>query len=846
MPSFLPSQKRTLLLYILLWFILATLGTTFRLYPLFNFSRGDTGDKAAILVIHNLRNQIKKEIDKSHPNLSLTQKDVVIKNELDKLLHREGPQVRDTIEKIRKDMLRGTAASKHYPYLLESDPFYYYQLTEKILTEGKMSDAIKGSKYLNRLMLAPEGHWEPLNFNPYVGALLYKFMRLFSKETELMYAVSFTPLLVTALSLIPFLWICYQLKCQPLISLTAGTYFLLAPIFIKRSSFGWFDNDPYNTFFPLCILSIFIYGFSHLHKRPIVITASLLGAVILALYSFFWHGWVFLFSILIISFCLTFLYNKFILKDTLLLQNHKIYFSLFLGTSFFLLSLAFGAKDFFILFKEGWVALTNFLSPQLSFWPDLYITVGELHKITLAKLIEQVGGPFFFCVGLGGVTLALIQSFQQKSSPSLFFTIILSLFFFSSLFLALGAQRFALIFLTPLTLAFLIGLEISFSFIRDFFTPSIAKNKLWQKSVNAIFLFLISTSVLFPIKFLHHSIESVLNPIFNATWEKALIEIREKTPVNSIINAWWPPGHFIKAISHRAVTFDGATINFPQAYWLANVFLTPSEKQALSILRMLNSSANQAAQYLESLGFKTSEAVEMIQKIILLKKDQTQIILHKKLKGDQIDHLLKLTHSSPPPSYLFLYNEFVDNNIQLSFIANWNFKKIEEINSNPNLLKKVPRRDSKEYIQFLWNLSGGPYPFANKLMEVSRSDELVIFNDHTFLNLSGMDFYLLDKNQKKKIPLSTFYLQNDKIIEKKEPQANLPYSVILFKEHDKYGSIMLDRRLAQSLLIQLYFFEGKGLRYIQPFLEESDLTKRTVIKVFSVNWEDFIKDMEGK
>ena len=37
-------------------------------------------------------------------------------------------------------------------------------------------------------------------------------------------------------------------------------------------------------------------------------------------------------------------------------------------------------------------------------------------------------------------------------------------------------------------------------------------------------------------------------------------------PENSIITTWWPPGHFIKSMAQRRVTFDGATINFPQAY----------------------------------------------------------------------------------------------------------------------------------------------------------------------------------------------------------------------------------------------------------------------------------------
>ena len=77
-----------------------------------------------------------------------------------------------------------------------------------------------------------------------------------------------------------------------------------------------------------------------------------------------------------------------------------------------------------------------------------------------------------------------------------------------------------------------------------------------------------------------------------------------------------------------------------------------------------------------------------------------------------------------------MYNEFVDNNIQLSYIGKWNFKKIENIDSRPDLLKKVPSRNSKDYIKFLWDLVGGPYQFTSRIVELGRKDNTVIFEEN--------------------------------------------------------------------------------------------------------------------
>ncbi len=336
---------------------------------------------------------------------------------------------------------------------------------------------------------------------------------------------------------------------------------------------------------------------------------------------------------------------------------------------------------------------------------------------------------------------------------------------------------------------------------------------------------------------------SILTSIFNYTWEKALLDIKEKTPENSIINAWWPPGHFIKAIAHRRVNFDGATINFPQSYWTASIFLNADEVEDLGILRMLNNSANQAAEYLTTLGYPTSKTVEILKQITKLNRQESAKILKEYIKDDsRINHLLDLTHKTPPPSYLFIYSEFVDNNIELPFVAHWNFKAIEKINKSPELLKDVPRSSTKDYLSFLWDLAGGSYRYSGPLSVIGQNGSTILFDNNVSVNTLTKECFINSQMFGKGIPKSIFYLENNSVHEKEFPEANLSYSVMLISPSpNEYNCILLDRPLAQSLLMRLYFYDGAGLSFIKPVINESDLTKRTVIKVFEINWDGFKK-----
>ena len=842
-PATSQDFSKKFFVFFIVWALSCSIGIYFRLYPLLTNASHESEEKAMLLVISNLRKTVALSVERQNPHLAKTQKNVLMKDHFDRLLRADRDKIRVLAQKLARQMDENSISPPKPPYLLESDSFLYYGLTENIMRTGHMSDTVKGSKYLNKLMLAPLGHWEPLNLHPYVGYFIYKIMSWFDPHVWSMYAVSFTPLVVMCLAVAAFLTVCRILECSPLISFLGSVNLVLASIFLKRSMFGWYDNDPYNIFFPFCILAVLFYGLKYAHSIKKLVVVGGISSLLIAGYALFWQGWVFLESILVISGILILIYNHFFLKRKSYSKSLLIYFTVVTLGSFVGIGMIFGFKEFFTLFQEGWTALQNFLKPQLSFWPDLYIGVGELRKSSLPYIIDLTGGYVSFAIAIIGLIVYSIRLLFSARKESQLPLIVILTFAVFAVMMTLGAERFAILCLIPLSLFFTLGLQWLFNFLEKKFPLQIPLSETSQNfSLHLLILPVIFTAL--PIFTAQQETPALLNQIYNDVWDQALTKIKTETPADSIINTWWPPGHFIKTVAERRVTFDGATINQPQGYWLANVFLTDDENQSLGLLRMLNNSANQGAEYLISQGLKISETVDLLTSITPLSSSAAKEKLESRLSDEQIEHLLTLTHKDPPPSYLFLYNDLVEKNLQLSFVGHWNFQKIEKINSHSTLRQSVLHLDFPSYIQFLWRMVGGPPKYSDILGPIAQNGSQVIFQNNVQINLEKKECLIDSPKFGHGSPQGLIYEDGDQLVEKKFFRTKLPYSVILFKRLGAYNCILLDTDLAKSMLIRLYFLEGKGLKYFIPFSHDVDTTGTTEIYVYRIDWDNFIKDLD--
>lgn len=838
-----PLWKFRLPAYAILFLTALVIGTHFRTYPLRTHQSHDEQGKATLLVIARIKGQVDAQVERNYPEATAAQKKILKAQLLKEVMREEHEKVQDSITKVKQNIEEAGGSGRDTPYLLAADSFHFYQLTERLLETGHISNTFKGSKYLNDLMLAPKGHYEPLTLHPYVGAMVYRVIKFFHPEVDLMQALGYTPLVLTALSLAAFLLACHGLRIRMWSSLIAAIMFVCSPIFIKRSAWGWYDNDPYNTLFPLLILAaMFPFYKKNLTRIRGLIQAGILGLLMLG-YAYFWQGWMLMFVVAITGLALSAMHGFWMEKDHGRVRTRAIGLAGCAVLTFILVAVFFGPGEFFQLFKEGYRALTNFLQPQLSVWPDLYISVGELHQASLFEIVVLTGGFLFFLTGVAGLLVSLTGRFSE--TPVLHRQAGLTLGFFLglSLLMTLGAQRFALLCLTPLALLFAMGLNYLENGI--ICASHRFSGRRAQLTVGTALRGAMALLTVMPLVTLHRQMPRLLNPIYNDTWNAALLEIKDRTPPQSIINSWWPPGHFIKATAGRRVTFDGATINYPQAYWLTRAYLAQSEQAGLGILRMLNNSANDAAELLTDMGFRTSSAVTILRAITALNSRQARLLLETKIPdAGKVDRLLALTHGRPPPSYIFIYRDLVEKNIQLAFIGNWNFATIEALNEDPKLMAEVPDRSSREYVQYLWKLAGGPYKYHTPLALEGEDGDWMLFENGVRINSRSKVCAIDSPSFGRGIPQSIFFVQDGQVVELPFDSPTLGYSVTLFEEAGRPSVVLMDRYLAKSLIMRLFYFGDRGMRYVRAFTEKSDLSRQTDIRVFEVDWDAYQRDYQ--
>ncbi|MDP8264638.1 MAG: STT3 domain-containing protein [Candidatus Aceula lacicola] len=845
------KQQKKIIFYFLVWAIVASAGLYFRLYPVIFKSSSETDGKAIMFLTNRLQIATLKNVNELYPGLSTDKKQMLAQEKLAQATTGKPEEIRKAIsllsqEIYKQELSENLQSETPETYLIASDPYYFYGLTKELAKGNKIMTERKGAKYLNKKMLSPNGYWEAINLHPFIGYGIYKIVSKIMPNTSLMFAVSFTPIFLMLLSCIIFFFICYRLKLRAWASFISGTLLFLAPIFLRRSFFGWYDSDPYNILFPLLIIFLFFLG---LEKRTCLrssIVSGILCAATLSLYAFFWQGWVYLFSLLFLSGCIILPINHFIFKKTSETKNLSLCFTSIYGGAFLGILLSFGPKEFFFLFQEGFKVLGEFLSSKLGLWPDVYLTVGELNHTPLGELLSLSGGAMFFALSIIGILFLGFTSIKNKNSETLYKTIFLILFFLSSFMLAVKARRFILLLLIPLSILSALSLNFIYDFIKKFLKTKTTKLIILNSILVALVLVLGAITIIPSLK-TADSWSSRLRPIFNQTWDKALTKIKNETPENSIINTWWPPGHFIKSIAERRVTFDGATLNVPQAYWMGNVLLSSDETKALGLLRMLNSSANKAAEYLETIGFKKSDTIKILNKITILSKSEAKEILEKYISLSQIKKLLKLTHATPDPSYLLIYNDLIENIIGVTFVGRWNVESIEKINQDPSLVKRVKGSGLTQYIDFMWGLQGGLPRISQPFTETSQDKTYVYFDQGIRIKKDSMDCKIRSKEFGSGIPRSIIYKKDGQIIEKKFPEATLSYCIIFAKNnYGKFECILMDEFLAQSLAVKLYYFDGTGLKYFSPSVNEQALENKTKICAYKINWEKFIKDLNNK
>ncbi|MFH0867678.1 MAG: STT3 domain-containing protein [Candidatus Woesearchaeota archaeon] len=697
-----------------------------------------TDDWATSSVMDSLRSQIRSQIDQQYPNLPSQNKNVLVEDELKKVLQQEKSQIDQQIKATSNYFKSRLQDDTGQTYLIAIDPYFWMRHAQNVLKNGHPGDEIRDGQQWDNHMFAPEGRGMPPDmFNAYFEAYLFKFISFFNKDIGLMRVIFYVPVLISALAVIPAFFITRKIAGN-LGGFIAATVLAIHPSFLTRTVGGFADTDAYNVMFPLFIAWLFLEALEAKNTKNSIIL-SVAGGLLTGLYALTWGGWWYIFDFVLISTVLYVAYYTFVHRKELTsnfirftkqkaIKNSITFLIIFFVVSALSVSLFvnFGHFTQFVKNPSGFARLKEVGITTI--WPNVFTTVAEQNPASLNNVINDVGlgKVYFFLIALIGITLTTTRKEHKKiwfiigtlvwylilallhntpfvqdlhtfliliSIPIIIrivmallesdtgidikYAIFLILWFIATTFASTKGIRFTLLLVPAFAIGFGIALGELYKYASVWIAKGLQVNKYISKTTVIIILLLL---LIAPYKSAAGIAKNEI-PSFNDAWRISLEKIKDDSKPDAIVNSWWDFGHWFKFWTDRAVTFDGTSQNTPQAHWIGKALLTDNEDISIGILRMLDCSGGTmpgGTKAFEIINEKTrdgAETISILNGVIAKDKEEARKYLKETFSNNKTEEILLQTHCQPPENYFITSDDMIGKSGVWGHFGSWDFNR---------------------------------------------------------------------------------------------------------------------------------------------------------------------------
>ncbi|MBI2134483.1 hypothetical protein HYU09_00700 [Candidatus Woesearchaeota archaeon] len=881
-----------------------------------------TDDLAKDSVYNFYRDSISSQLRQQYRNLPNENIQGLIDEQFREFLKGNKEQVERQIKEASGNMrsfYQYESGSKSYPYMGDIDSYYWLRQARNIVEKGHNCDVVENGLCYDTYTLAPNKAILPKSLHPYSIVFLYKIVKPFNPDFTLMQAQLIVPAIVSIMTaIIVFIML---LRMRGLLAAITGSVLIsVSPIFLSRSLGS--DSDVYNIFFPVLIVFLAYLAFNSSSLKNKLIFSAGAGLAIGA-YSFAWVGWWYLFDFIVIAI----LVDYFIILARNIGKSRRFDTAeIFRGekarefaatlASFLIFSfISLGMVSGFAAIKAVYESPLGFLSVKAaagsSLWPNVLTTVAEFNEASISEIIGNMWGKWFFFFALFGFLVFVYGDFKNirknwaiflLSTGVLYYlatpsgtalnlaaymillaavfllglyaayrsdehydakmAVLLFIWTAASVYAATKGVRFVLLLVPPVC----IGIGIAFGFLHKTATGIAAKLTRTNKAIVSVIIFLIFVYFLFaPVKTGLDTAKNYL-PSVNDQWWQSLTKIKEQSGDDAIINSWWDFGHWFKYIADRRVTLDGSSQNNPQLHWLGKLLLTPDEKQAVGILRMLDCGGNNAFSSINKKKNDTPKSIGILNRIILEKdrNEAKKTLIQDGFSEKESEDVLKYTHCMPPENFLIVSEDMVGKSGVWAHFGSWDFdrawmqktfsqkkEKMEAIKEFEKQLN-ISKEAAEQYYSEISSLNSQSQinawiaPWPNYIQGESGcdvSEELVVCtvqNIKVFVNLSGMDAFIPTSQGIKRLN-SFVYTTPNGLESKTYPEDNIGLSMVLMANNDgTYQSIFMHPQLVNSTFTKLFYLNGHGTSYFEPFHESGGGLR---IKIWKVDWDGMDKPL---
>ena len=557
--------------------------------------------------------------------------------------------------------------------LNEFDPFFNYRATEFMVENGlpaylEWHDDLSWHPYgrdvssTSQVMLHTTASTLYQVFG--MGSSLYDFTIWFPVVIS-----SFTAIIIFAL---------VRTISSTTAGLFASLFFAISPILIMRGSIGWFKSEPLGLFYGLLAVYLLLSGLKS-NKGKISIAKIVGAGILLAFGVASWGGIQFF----ILPIGILFLALPFLRKDNKFIISASIIF-----TSVFLLvtmsfektgvAFIFGLNGFFLIGCTAFLVVCVVIRRMFSksrLRISLALLVGSIISGVVIISSGVINLPTFRYLNAANPLLITTDMLNDSVSEHATTSLDISFYFFSILMVFAGIGAW-LLFQKKVTHSFkikgemaafaliigLIGVYFSSAFVRLEVFGSISIIilasigisiliskilKVQQKPTKVItkvsFLVVIVILLMVPMVYperLNWSNNNVGIPISilhsgskydisTNDWPDAMQWVRENTPKDAVIAAWWDYGYWISTLGERKTLADNSTLIDWQIRKIAStLFSTPD-----NAWRILTSDAEtDASSYYVTLPLDIKQPTR--HEVDAYDKNQEKLDAFKNWKGD--------------------------------------------------------------------------------------------------------------------------------------------------------------------------------------------------------------------
>jgi asparagine N-glycosylation enzyme membrane subunit Stt3 len=617
------------------------------------------------------------------------------------------PSARDAFRYLGPD-------GRSHVYLGDLDSYLWLRHARNYLRTGTTCDAIVGGECRDTLGSAPVG--QPMRYarSLHIAAIagLHRAVTVIAPEYPLAATAYWVPVVVGVLGVVPAFAIGSRLA-GPIGgfagALAIGTNWL----FLRRSIGS--DNDVWNVVLPLFAAWAAIAAVRA--ARPAHRAAlTAVAALVVGLHAATWAGWLLTFAVLLVG----------LVADAMLavleaaarrragpcIRDAALILAVFCAVSGIAVAAA-GAGGVRVALPEALVAPLVGAAPSAPVsevaWPDVFGTIRELAQPGPGGIVRVLGSPAYLltaCLGLallllpergwrawhwvvfiGGLDLCLYAAAAAPHWSPVAVVVLLGMplvagavlrvlvargeqgdrgqlvvgvWFLATLLQAYEGVRFLMLLVPPAGLLLGVALGRLYASLVRAAVPRAGRYAAVLRPV----LFVAVAALALPAVRRGAAEARAYVPAMHDAWWNTLTAIRDGTPPDTIVNAWWDYGHWVKYVAERRVSTDGGTLRTHVPHWLARALLAPSERETAGLLRMLNCGSDVTADgaygRLVAAGIDPIVAYRTVVAAAGLDRDAARALLAARgLGAETADAVLRATHCTPPPARLVLTSAMV-------------------------------------------------------------------------------------------------------------------------------------------------------------------------------------------